>query len=191
MSGSMSGIIHGVYEQMLNVVMFCKKVKIPFEVFGFTSGGTHQSMSNQDEVILSDLNLKNYLSSRMNQNEFSEAFEFFSSMIYNKSIFEYMGGTPLVNSLIVMNQFIGKFKSENSLDVVNFIVISDGGDGEGVKVDKQSQSTRALYTLYRNDVLHKQCVMRDRTNRTSTQVKQFSQQQQFKKTSKLNLHSMN
>lgn len=37
MSGSMSGNMKGTIEQLVTLMMFCRKVRIPFEVYGFTN----------------------------------------------------------------------------------------------------------------------------------------------------------
>lgn len=37
MSGSMNGNMRGTIEQMVTLMMFCRKVRIPFEVYGFTN----------------------------------------------------------------------------------------------------------------------------------------------------------
>lgn len=39
MSGSMSSNMRGTIEQLVTLMMFCRKVRIPFEVYGFTNNG--------------------------------------------------------------------------------------------------------------------------------------------------------
>jgi hypothetical protein len=39
MSGSMAGNMRGTIEQLVTLMMFCRKVRIPFEVYGFTNNG--------------------------------------------------------------------------------------------------------------------------------------------------------
>ena len=40
MSGSMAGNMKGTIEQLVTLMMFCRKVRIPFEVYGFTNNHT-------------------------------------------------------------------------------------------------------------------------------------------------------
>lgn len=163
-SGSMHTRFDAVIDQMLNLVLFCRKSKIPFEVFGFTSGSfyanpdkkTTNNKSKLGEIIFdSYLIVKNYFSSNMTTTEFNEAI---SNMVcellyfakdpsvnltgYRQNFYlpniEYMGGTPLLQSLVLMHQVIDKFKLSNDLDIVNLFVISDGGDTQGLQLQGDS-----------------------------------------------------
>ena len=93
-SGSMSRNMKGTIEQMMTLVMFCKRVNIPFEVYAFSD-----SYSRRDEdfmrkhydsngymsdtkirgygtVALNRFNLLNLFSSKMRAKELQEAFIF-------------------------------------------------------------------------------------------------------------------
>lgn len=48
-SGSMQSSMQGTIEQILNLVMFCKKVNIPFDVYGFTDGASRHSYYTDDD----------------------------------------------------------------------------------------------------------------------------------------------
>jgi hypothetical protein len=96
LSGSMSDIISNVFEQVIILTRFCKKVNIPFEVYGFSDLITgyrifNNSMANMDDhgrvthglnfeqvkgvMDLSDttFHLKHYLSSSMSSSDYREA----------------------------------------------------------------------------------------------------------------------
>lgn len=45
MSGSMANNMHGTIEQLVILMMFCRKVRIPFEVYGFTTAITERSFT--------------------------------------------------------------------------------------------------------------------------------------------------
>ena len=89
-SGSMGNNIKGTLEQMMVLVMFAKRVNIPFEVFLFSdsypseirknNGGetwtswTHKDGGKNGDLIIDSHNLLNIFSSRMRANELHSAY---------------------------------------------------------------------------------------------------------------------
>ncbi|SVC65164.1 uncharacterized protein METZ01_LOCUS318018, partial [marine metagenome] len=89
-SGSMSPNMKGTIEQMLTLVMFCKRVNIPFEVYAFSDSYTRydDSIENVDsnghfigkggpgynDVVIGRFNLLNLFSSRMRAKQLHEAY---------------------------------------------------------------------------------------------------------------------
>ena len=78
-SGSMCDNIKGTIEQLFQLVMFCRRTKIPFEVFAFTScykvangyynRGVYRDV-NYGEITISDnMSLLNFFSSKMSAAE--------------------------------------------------------------------------------------------------------------------------
>ena len=102
-SGSMSDKLTPTIHQLINLVMFCRKVNIPYEVYAFSNSGRNARYHFSDEVgtakkpqyqsgdltIDTYLKLINFASSRMTAKEHEEAM----SNLYGVSIkFEdYMG----------------------------------------------------------------------------------------------------
>ena len=90
MSGSMSSSIAGVIEQILILVEFCRKINIPFEVYGFTNDGRsfwdsekemakyrdsmvdRRTIGAENDLIInsSDFRLQQYFSNTMSANEY-------------------------------------------------------------------------------------------------------------------------
>ena len=74
-SGSMSDVLFNTVKQLINLVEFCRKVNIPYEVYFFTSerGYDRDNMKcftqNQGEYIFEDFSLVNCLSHRMNKKQ--------------------------------------------------------------------------------------------------------------------------
>ena len=93
-SGSMSRNMKGTIEQMMTLVMFCKRVNIPFEVYAFSDSYTRRDeefmrahydsngymsdtkIRSYGTVALNRFNLLNLFSSRMRAKELQEAFIF-------------------------------------------------------------------------------------------------------------------
>tara|TARA_Y100001937_G_scaffold74406_1_gene101257 strand:- start:577 stop:1896 length:1320 start_codon:yes stop_codon:yes gene_type:complete len=81
-SGSMADNFHNTLKQTINLVLFCKRVNIPFEVYGFTNQYDHDSETTtknkkaqtpkQNDMIVDKCTLLNMLSSRANKKEFEQ-----------------------------------------------------------------------------------------------------------------------
>jgi len=81
-SGSMHENFYNTIKQTLNLVWFCERVNIPFEVYGFTNGygrsredsnkHIHAQKRKQDDMIINELTLLNMLSSRANKKDMQE-----------------------------------------------------------------------------------------------------------------------
>ena len=84
-SGSMFDNFYNTIKQTLNLVWFCERVNIPFEVYGFTNGygrdrgdsnkHIHAQKRKQDDMIINELTLLNMLSSRANKKDMQEGLE--------------------------------------------------------------------------------------------------------------------
>ena len=90
MSGSMSNSISGVIEQILILVEFCRKINIPFEVYGFTNDGRafwddaspqkayresfadrrHLGADNDLVITCADFRLQQYFSNTMSASDY-------------------------------------------------------------------------------------------------------------------------
>jgi len=74
-SGSMADVLFDTVKQLINLVEFCRKVNIPYEVYFFTSerkhdreyGQTTSWSKNAGEFMFEDFNLVNCVSHRMNK----------------------------------------------------------------------------------------------------------------------------
>jgi len=80
-SGSMADNFYNTIKQTLNLVWFCERVNIPFEVYGFTNGYSDREDTNKNpniqkrklnDMIINELRLLNILSSRANKNDMQE-----------------------------------------------------------------------------------------------------------------------
>ena len=138
-SGSMSHVLRDVLEHTLNLVHFCKKVGIPFEVYSFTS---NYSLDNKDveqseyEFDMKNLVLANLFSSDMSKAEYKIAFDQVVNQIsfsnvgsfsqHGLSPFEHLGGTPLDAALIAAQHVVKKFNKKHGVQKTNVIFLTDG-----------------------------------------------------------------
>ena len=134
-SGSMHGIMSSVIKQVLNLSTFCKKVNIPFDVYGFTNG-RHETEATllPGDIDHRDVRIFNLLSSSMTKTDYDTAFfQMFMQtcgygMPYGNFCGEYdqLGGTPLNESLVAMPHIVQQFKSRHPVQRVINVIITDG-----------------------------------------------------------------
>ena len=107
-SGSMSRNMKGTIDQMMILVMFCKRVNIPFEVYAFSDSYTRYkddldwtdndghilSTKTPDygDMVVNRFNLLNLFSSRMRAKELHEAYIFMTATAnYYSNAYRYYG----------------------------------------------------------------------------------------------------
>ena len=189
-SGSMQNEILSTVKQLINLTSFCKKVQIPFEVYGFTNDWiiAERAIQNdsrtvdyydykkenavKNEVYINDdwFHLVNFISSRSNgkdyermcKNLFREAFYYRNYCGYHYTMGLQLSGTPLNEAIIMMNYIIPNFQKQNDLQKVNLCILSDG---EGCTTGYG----REIYDEYQDEYkirvsrLDWSAVLRDRT----------------------------
>jgi len=144
-SQSMSSILPKVIKQLLILVTFCKRVNIPFEVYGFTSPSAYNDKIRKMSQTLTSVNMNNchvfkLIDSSMPKKVYEEAYKGLFAQTGNgrrnwMGSMESMGGTPLDASLLVMYHHIAAFRAKHNVQKMNFITLTDG-DSEGVMVEK-------------------------------------------------------
>ena len=128
------------YEDGRGLRQFCRKVGIAYDVYSFTdaySGGTNYGYKEKPEnigkVIVRNFNMVNLLTSRSNNRDhekqaknlfrIARAFSTRGCGIPTKM---NLGGTPLDESLIAMNQIIPEFKTRTGSQKVHVVCLTDG-----------------------------------------------------------------
>jgi hypothetical protein len=140
-SGSMYHMLPSVLKQTLALAMFCKRVGIPFEVYGFTSIGerTGDLLGEQKKwatknvtvtrMDTSEFVLLDLLSSSMKKREYDEAVRmmFWQSQNLNlRSRLESLGNTPLNAALMAMTYKIDDFRNKYAVDKMSLVTLTDG-----------------------------------------------------------------
>ena len=154
-SGSMSRVMMDTLKQLYNLIWFCKKVSIPFEVYAFTNEWnrpevnyeTHDITKPMDfslayeakENLLSvshEFSMMNILTSRVNGKQLEHqminiwrvANYFSDQYMVGYGIPPRMGlsGTPLNEAFVCLHQILPQFQKENKLQKVQCIVLTDG-----------------------------------------------------------------
>ena len=137
-SGSMHEHLNSTVKQLLNLVMFCKKVNIPFDVYAFTTQWDTSSKKQTPKIgtiVTENFSLVNILSSKMTAKEYSTMSSFlldigtgYRKLSCNHSVPDCMslGGTPLNSSIIAAFDLIPEFREKNKLQIVNAVFLTDG-----------------------------------------------------------------
>ena len=137
-SGSMNENIGGAVKQLINLISFCRKVNIPFQVFAFTDCGEfdhHDSWSeisvDNEIVVPSRFRLVEIFNSNIKKSEFDNhlfrLWALMNSLIKRYGYCPYsLGSTPLNESIIAAVHIFKKFKQRYNVDKVNTIFLTDG-----------------------------------------------------------------
>ena len=134
-SGSMSGQLHNVLDQIIHSVYFCKAVNIPFEVYAFTTGGQSQFDYGDGDIHMDNLTMPQLIHSGLKKKDFEEAVKWlYARTDYARGSYadfirpqvEDWGSTPLNQALIVSHKLIKSFKHKNQLENVTLLSVTDG-----------------------------------------------------------------
>ena len=153
-SGSMANVMLDTCKQLFNLVWFCKKVSIPFEVYAFTNEWRRPEYDYETGKILAadrtphyqkregliqvdeGFSLMNLLTSKVSQSvlehqmlniwRLAVCFGNTYTCGYTHPSRLCLSGTPLNEALISLHQILPKFQKENKLQKVQCIVLTDG-----------------------------------------------------------------
>jgi len=150
-SGSMCDVMLDTVKQLFNLVWFCKKVSIPFEVYAFTTEYPLVTYDEQGKANLRELAYKkkdgllqvgewfsmtNLLTSKVNGKTLEEQMKNIYRLAYSYGRWTQtrypvptglsLSGTPLNEALIALHQILPKFQKENKLQKVQCVVLTDG-----------------------------------------------------------------
>ena len=152
-SGSMGHNLIGTLSQMYNLIWFCRRTKIPFEVFAFSDVygdpnvrryASRSGFANEfkaGDIALSNFHLLNFFSSNMTLAEEMDMMHILwmyaaryggyrdwreLGFPYNNPNNLNLGGTPLNEAIIAAMDLVPKFKNDTGVQKVNTIFLTDG-----------------------------------------------------------------
>ena len=141
-SGSMCDSLEYVLDQLIHLVIFCKQINIPFDVYAFTS--TNQKLHwhelresgliHDGDLEMDNLAMPLICSSKLSKKDFDDSIKHMylrskGDYYTTQSILardEEYGSTPLNQALIVSHHLVKEFKIKHQVEKMNFVVFSDG-----------------------------------------------------------------
>jgi len=178
-SGSMAHVMLDTIKQLYNLLWFCKKVNIPFEVYAFTnefppSEGTLHQCAYSKKVGLAFIeetfSLMNLFTSKVKSKQLDEqmknifrlAYAFnHEPHYYNVPIGVGLSGTPLNEALICLHQILPQFKKENKIQKVQCVVLTDG-EGAPLRYSKEFRRHWEDNPFMGSSYIHDRCIIRNR-----------------------------
>ena len=149
-SGSMANNLKGTLNQLFNLIWFCKKVNIPFDVYAFSDayyrngnfsyrGGSANDFK-PGELKVDMFNLLHFFSSKMKNKDEMDMMHYLYMIASKWSYRDWrndgypyyvpkilnLGGTPLNSAIIAALQVVPEFKKVNNVQKVHTIFLTDG-----------------------------------------------------------------
>lgn len=155
-SGSMFQQLYKTVVQVITLATFARRVNIPFEVYNFTDitpkdARDEVNRRNNDQICEDNVNkivinhettLRQVLTHKMSTSEFNRACDNYIWLAWSLTRYSLygcaakyenqLGGTPMVQSLLLLDKVIGNFQKANNVEKLSFLVLSDGDAADGV-----------------------------------------------------------
>ena len=154
-SGSMSRVMLDTIKQLYNLIWFCKKVSIPFEVYAFTNEWKKPEINYETSELVKpadwtssyvkkenllavheQFSMMNLLTSKTNGKQLehqliniwriAKSFSNFYGSPYSVPTRLGLSGTPLNEAFVCLHQILPQFQKQNKLQKVQCIVLTDG-----------------------------------------------------------------
>lgn len=139
-SGSMCDVLLSTIKQLYNLIWFCRKVGIPYDVYAFTnewnykSGRLNPVLKEDNKIWIPDeFSMLNLLTSKVNNStadrqmkniwKIASSFRDYYGITPPKL---YLSGTPLNEAIISLHAILPDFKKRNGVEKINCVVLTDG-----------------------------------------------------------------
>ena len=146
-SGSMSTNLVGTMNQLFNIVWFCNRTQIPFEVYGFSNIFIRSREERQGYVqnfksgdLMLNISLLNFFSSKMKIQQQNDMMHYLYMLAnrwthrdwrnagypYNEPACLSLGSTPLNDAIVCAMDLIPAFKKSNGVQKMHSVFLTDG-----------------------------------------------------------------
>jgi hypothetical protein len=174
-SGSMASNLIGTLNQLFNIIWFCNRTQIPFEVFAFSNNDflkdserPNQKFKSQD-LSIQDLKLLQFFSNKMSLSEQNVMMHNLYMMAFrwswmttesDRSILRYecpikmeLSSTPLNDTIIAAMDLVPAFQKKSGVQKTHIIFLTDGASNEirnkfTVKTDTAGEDFETLDTTF-------------------------------------------
>ena len=176
-SGSMSNVILDTLKQLYNLIWFCKKVSIPFEVYAFTNDFPpmehyKSAYEKKDGLALvhETFSLMNLFSSKVKGKDLEKQLKniFRIGMCSDHNYWTRfsvplgmsLSGTPLNETIIALHQILPQFKKQHNLEKVQCVILTDG-EGSPLRISKKFERYEDE-SYWGSNYIHERCILRNR-----------------------------
>ena len=177
-SGSMQYVLQDTLKQLYNLVWFCKKVSIPFEVYAFTNDYPREQfmISSYEKkeghaLIEETFSLLNLFSSKVKSKELEIQMKniFRIACGFDRNVWTYysiplgmnLSGTPLNETLVALHQILPQFKKQNDVEKVQCVILTDG-EGAPLRYSKKFQRNWESEDYMGSQYINENCIIRNR-----------------------------
>ena len=183
-SGSMVDVMLDTMKQLFNLMWFCKKVSIPFEVYAFTNDYPLVPWNEDGTRGIRDLpyekregllyipewfSMMNIFTSKSKLKEMEKQMKNFYRLASSYRKYGYLAvptglslsGTPLNESMLALHQILPQFKKENKLQKVQCVVMTDG-EAAPLKYHREFHRHWEKEPFIGTSTIHPNAFLRDR-----------------------------
>lgn len=164
-SYSMGSIYARTINQMIILLEFCRRMSIPFDVYGFSDDGNgfsalrggesstaYPAVPTAGKVMMRNKSgfLKQYIHSGMSTVDYKRALLnlWRIRMHSNRGPHERLNGTPLNQTILLSGQMVKKFQLAAKVDIVNVLFLTDGEAGDISDCNSSYNSAGAARLLW-------------------------------------------
>ena len=171
-------------KQLYNLMWFCKKVSIPFEVYAFTNDYPLVPRKEDGTYGIRDLpyekregllyipewfSMMNIFTSKSKLKEMEKQMKNFYRLASSYRKYGYLAvptglslsGTPLNESMLALHQILPQFKKENKLQKVQCVVMTDG-EAAPLKYHREFHRHWEKEPFIGTSTIHPNAFLRDR-----------------------------
>jgi len=181
-SGSMNNVLVDTLKQLYNLIWFCRKVQIPYDVYAFTSDYPRPAMHANRETFYepkdmmaevgNQFALLNMFSSQTRSKDLDTqminiwrsacTFAWNISTPYLDVPYGYrLSGTPLNEAMVSLHQLLPQFQKKTGAEKVQCVVLTDG-ESQPLKYHREVQRQWEDEPYMGTNYFGESCVLRDR-----------------------------
>jgi hypothetical protein len=161
-SGSMDDNLEGTIKQLINLVVFCKKVQIPYQVFAFVENSSSyfetfvKTETHREISVMQRFKLIEMFNSSLNTRELEEqiirVWCLMKCINHRYDIHEHrkyeLGSTPLNDTIFAGIYLFNQFKKKFKVDKINTVFLTDG-ESNSLHINEQKVDKTTGEVYYR------------------------------------------
>jgi len=181
-SGSMNNVMMDTLKQLYNLIWFCRKVQIPYEVYAFSNDYPRPAMYANRETFYepkdmmaevgNNFALLNMFSSQTKSKDLDThminiwrsacIFDWTQSTPYLDVPYGYrLSGTPLNEAMVSLHQLLPEFQKKTGAEKVQCVVLTDG-ESQPLKYHREVQRQWEDEPYMGTNYFGENCILRDR-----------------------------